>query len=195
MKRLLNIGLFCLSLFTGQLSAAPMLTGNVSFDDTTDLYTYTYVLDTTGYDGNIVEVFIHQNLAFNFDKPYPMAHSEPENWSFVLLVGSAGPNTFEGSHWGWWKDPGTDNDISTFSFTTERGVNTSPENNYAIYNNSFPTPPSGFVEVGRIVGPELVDIPPVSPVPENETYAMMMAGLGMLGFISRRKSRKTHTPR
>jgi hypothetical protein len=29
-----------------------------------------------------------------------------------------------------------------------------------------------------------------APVPEPETYAMMMAGLGMMGFIARRR-RKT----
>lgn len=31
--------------------------------------------------------------------------------------------------------------------------------------------------------------PPVSPVPEPETYAMMLAGLGLLGFAARRKAK------
>jgi hypothetical protein len=29
--------------------------------------------------------------------------------------------------------------------------------------------------------------PPVAEVPEPETYAMMLAGLGMLGFVGRRR--------
>ena len=164
-----------------------MLTGDVSFDDITNLYTYTYTLDTSQYEGNIVEISIHQNLGFNFDEPLPISHTEPDNWMFVLTVGGVADN-ISGSFWAWWKNPGTDNDLATFSFTTERGVNTSLDNNYALYNNSYPTPPSGFIEVGHIVGPALVDIG-VSPVPENETYAMMMAGLGFVGFMVRRKSK------
>jgi hypothetical protein len=31
--------------------------------------------------------------------------------------------------------------------------------------------------------------PPLSPVPEPETYAMMLAGLGLLGFAARRKAK------
>jgi hypothetical protein len=30
----------------------------------------------------------------------------------------------------------------------------------------------------------------VTPVPEPETYAMMLAGLGMLGFMARRRKLK-----
>jgi len=32
---------------------------------------------------------------------------------------------------------------------------------------------------------------PVSPVPEPEIYAMLAAGLGLMGFISRRRARRT----
>jgi len=188
MKRLIHIGFLCLLSIAAQVQAAPMLTGSVSFDSITNLYTYTYTLDTTGYAGNINEISIHQNLGFNFDTPYPVSHSEPDNWQFVLLVGGNDEMTFTGSMWGWWKNFDSGSDVATFSFTTERGVNTSPDNNYALFNNSYPFPPSGFVEKGYIVGPELVNIS--SAVPENETYAIMLAGLGILGFMNRR-SKKT----
>ena len=187
MKRLINIGLLCFLFFTAHVRASPFLTGDVSFDDVTNLYTYTYTLDTSQYAGNIVEISIHQNLGFNFDGHLPVSHTEPDNWMFVLTVGSVADN-ISGSFWAWWKNPGTNNDLATFSFTTERGVNTSPDNNYALYNNSYPEPPSGFIEVGHIVGPELVNIG-VSPVPENKTYALMMVGLGIVGFMARRKSK------
>ncbi|ACT51440.1 PEP-CTERM sorting domain-containing protein [Methylovorus glucosotrophus] len=189
MKRLIHIGFLCLLSFAAQVQAAPMLTGSVSFDDATKLYTYTYTLDTTGYAGNIVEILIHQNLGFNYEGPYPVSHTEPDNWQFVLPVGGNDEVTFTGSMWGWWKNPGTDNDVATFSFTTERGVNTSPDNNYALFNNSYPSPPSGFVEKGYIVGPELITLNLTSAVPENETYAIMLAGLGLLGFMGRRSKR------
>jgi len=192
MKRLVHIGFLCLLSFAAHVQAAPMLTGNVSFDDASKLYTYTYTLDTTGYAGNIIEILIHQNLGFNFETPYPVSHTEPDNWQFVLLVGGNDEVTFTGSMWGWWKNPGTYNDVATFSFTTERGVNTSPNNNYALFN-SYPYLLSGFVEKGYIVGPELVTINPISPVPENETYAIMLAGLGILGFMGRHSKRTSPT--
>lgn len=194
MKRLINICLWFLLIFAAQVRAAPMLTGDVSFDDATNLYTYTYTLDTSHYEGNITEILIHQNLGFNFYDPLPVSHSEPDNWMFVLLVGSgSGDGSMEGSFWGWWKDFGTNNELATFSFTTERGINTSQNNNYALFNSSYPYPPSGFIEVGHIVGPELVlvnpDPDPVSPVPENETYAMLLAGFGIVGFMARRNTK------
>lgn len=39
-------------------------------------------------------------------------------------------------------------------------------------------------------GPETIYIGAVSAVPEPETYAMMMAGLGLMGFVARRRSKK-----
>ena len=32
---------------------------------------------------------------------------------------------------------------------------------------------------------------PVGAVPEPETYAMLLAGLGMMGFVARRRKNKT----
>lgn len=42
---------------------------------------------------------------------------------------------------------------------------------------------------GELTGQEVADLPttPTSPVPEPETYAMMLAGLGLLGTMARRK--------
>ncbi|MBA3695785.1 MAG: PEP-CTERM sorting domain-containing protein [Methylotenera sp.] len=199
MKRLINLGFLFLILAASQVRATPMLAGSVSFDGTTDLFTYTYTLDTSEFEGNIANIDIWQNIGFNFDTPFPVSHTEPLGWMFVLSVGSVGNGPFgseeniAGSFWSWWKNPGdvVYDDIQTFSFTTERSVTTSRENNYGLYNNHRIIP-TGYIEIGHIVGPALVDInDPVSPVPENETYAMMMAGLGVLGFIGRRKHQRT----
>ncbi|HSI44344.1 MAG TPA: PEP-CTERM sorting domain-containing protein [Methylotenera sp.] len=191
MKRLLSIGFLCLFFFITNARAA-LLSGEVSFNDATDLYTYTYTLDATNYDGEISIVDIWQNTNFNFDAPMPIAHTEPVGWQFVLSVGSTGtkplgsPDRISGSFWAWWRNPGIENsDIQTFSFTTERTPSTSLEDNYALYNPLI----GEYFEQGNVVGPQLVDLAPVSPVPENETYAMMLAGLGLIGFISRRSKK------
>ncbi|MEB0136179.1 FxDxF family PEP-CTERM protein [Actimicrobium sp. CCC2.4] len=42
---------------------------------------------------------------------------------------------------------------------------------------------------GNITATPAFASPPVSPVPEPETYAMMLAGLGLLGFAARRKAK------
>jgi hypothetical protein len=50
-----------------------------------------------------------------------------------------------------------------------------------------------FAPSGAVLPPPIVDVPgdglppPVAEVPEPETYAMMLAGLGMLGFVGRRR--------
>ena len=193
MKRLISIGFVFLFFFITNARAA-LLSGEVSFNDTTDLYTYTYTLDNTSYDGRITIIDIWQNTNFNFDAPMPVAHTEPEDWQFVLTVGTTGtepigsPDRISGSFWSWWRLPGTaSSDIQTFSFTTERTPNTSLVDNYALYNPLV----GEYIEQGNIVGPQLVDIAPVSTVPENETYAMMLAGLGLIGFIGRRKQKTT----
>jgi hypothetical protein len=199
MKRLINIGFLCLLFIAVQTRATPMLTGSVNFDDINGLYTYTYTLNTTSYEGNITIVDIWQNSGFYFEGPFPVSHTEPAGWQFVLSVGGVGnqpfgsPENIAGSFWSWWKNPSSNpiySDIQTFSFTTERGVNSSQKNNYGLYNNGSAIP-SAYVEVGHVVGPELVNInyPTPSLVPENETYVMMIAGLGVLGFLGRKKSR------
>jgi hypothetical protein len=47
--------------------------------------------------------------------------------------------------------------------------------------------PTGFINTG---GPSTGASQPVSPVPEPETYAMMLMGLSVIGFMARRKRRK-----
>lgn len=193
MKRLISIGFLFLFFFITNARAA-LLSGDVSFNDVTDLYTYTYTLDTTNYEGDISIVDIWQNTNFNFDAPIPIAHTEPEGWQFVLSVGSVGtepinsPDRITGSFWGWWRGAEFA-DIQTFSFATERTPSTSLEDNYALYNPLV----GQYIEQGHIVGPQLIDLAPVSSVPENETYAMMLAGLGLMGFIGRRKQKGAHS--
>jgi hypothetical protein len=56
------------------------------------------------------------------------------------------------------------------------------------WEDIFPAP----LTTSRIVG---VNTPAIAPVPEPETYAMMLAGFGLMGFVARRrKSNGTKLP-
>lgn len=196
MKRLINIGLFYILFLAANVRAGPLLNGEVSFDDITHLYTYTYTIDTT-INANITELNILQNLAFNSIEPLPVSHTQPDGWNFVMTVGGIsepGDDHIRGSYWAWQNfSSAAADDLLTFSFTTERGVNTTQENNYLMFDPFGTTGPTNFpgVIVGRVVGPEFVTLEevPVSTVPENETYAMMMAGFGIVGFMARRNTK------
>lgn len=48
-----------------------------------------------------------------------------------------------------------------------------------------------YVHVQGIDGGYSAKYTPLSPVPEPETYAMMLAGLGLIGFTARRRKRNT----
>lgn len=197
MKRLINIGLILLFFICSKVQAAPLLTGDVSFDDLTNLYTYTYQLDTSQLSGQTIEVGILQNLGFDFTEPTPTSFTKPDSdWGFGISVGglrNSGAQNIEGSFWMWVTTsfvPSSTNGLLQFSFTTERGVNTTLANNYFIFSSGGTTGPaenSGFIEVGHIVGPEFVNINevPVTAVPENETYMMMVAGLAVIGLIAK----------
>lgn len=57
---------------------------------------------------------------------------------------------------------------------------------YKIYFGGMVTPPQFYPTLGL----DNVSVTAVSPVPEPEGYAMMVAGLGALGLMSRRRLRK-----
>lgn len=199
MKRLINIGLILLLFVCSKVQAAPILTGDVSFDSLTDLYTYTYQLDTSQLTGQTIEVGILQNLGFNFTEPMPTSFTKPDSdWGFSIAVGglkNSGEQNIEGSFWMWVTTsfvPSGANNLLQFSFTTERGVNTSLANNYFIFSSGGTTGPAenpGFIEVGHIVGPEFVTINqvPVTAVPENDTYMMMVVGLTIMGLMAKQQ--------
>lgn len=196
MKRLINIGLLGFLFLAANARASPLLTGDVSFNDITNLYTYTYTIDATQND-RITELNILQNLGFDSMEPLPVSHTQPDGWNFVISIGGIsepGENHIFGSYWAWQQFAPNNSDLLTFSFTTERGVNTTQQNNYLMFDPDGTSGPPAFpgVIVGKILGPEFVTINevPVPTVPENEPYAMMLAGMGIIGFITKRNTKR-----
>ena len=181
-------------------NATSLITGDVTFDNSTNLYTYTYTLDTTTLLNSTVEFSLLQNLGFDFEHPLPVSHTEPEigDWHFVISVGglhNSGDQNIYGSFWSWvhlYNAESVSNIGNlVFSFTTERGINTTTENNYFIFNSgatSGPEENNGFIEIGHVVGPDFINFTPIpTPVPEVNISAMMLGGLGFIGFAMRRR--------
>lgn len=61
-------------------------------------------------------------------------------------------------------------------------------NTFATAHNK-PSPIFGVISVSPFSNPDLTPNPSnwVAPIPEPETYAMLLAGLGMLGFVGKRR--------
>jgi len=57
------------------------------------------------------------------------------------------------------------------------------------FSVGYPHPFVRWIESGEMIGTRLAPIPepPPSPIPEPSTYAMMLVGLGMLGWVGRGK--------
>lgn len=53
------------------------------------------------------------------------------------------------------------------------------------------TQPASHANMGTTYSVHLSGVDVAAPVPEPETFAMLMAGLGVLGAVARRKNRKT----
>jgi hypothetical protein len=64
------------------------------------------------------------------------------------------------------------------------GLNSENKNLQAIYSNDTDMAVTKMLVIGAFVQGESV---PVTPVPEPETYAMLLAGLGVLGAVARRR--------
>lgn len=198
MKRTIELTLLTILslLMLPNAYAANLLTGEVTFDNSTNLYTYTYTLDTTTLLDHTVNIGILQNLGIDWSYPLPVSHTEPVlgDWIFKMTAGglsNSGSLNIYGTFWTWehnyFSESVSNVGNLVFSITTPRGVNTSTANNYFIYNGGATTGPSenaGFIEIGHIVGPEFINFtPPPLPVPEQQVYVMMIFGLGLISLI------------
>ena len=183
-----------IALLGAGVASASVLTGDVVFNPTSQLYTYSYALDTSLMPpgSGSVEISILQNEAFNFYAPYPVSHAEPPGWQLVLTVGTGAPSPdLSGSFWAWWNTPPgplPNNEVLTFQFATERAPVAETRNNYWVYSSDTDVN-GGFFEYGHIVGPSLVNIeqPPLPPpIPEPSTMWLLLLG-GAVLFAGRRR--------
>ncbi len=200
MSKLLLPGLIAWVLIwpAHSVHAVPAVTGEVSFDAGTQLYTYTYTVDTRHLGGGTVIFDVLQNIAENFLQPQPVSMSGPAG--FVATHLSVGgykdpPISVYGSHWGWIStayDTVYGAEPLVFSFVTERGVSNSTENNFYLWSGGYFAGPGDVFSqhvfgFGHVVGPQLVNIPQL--VPEPASAALLPMGLLLLAMLRWRSSR------
>lgn len=75
---------------------------------------------------------------------------------------------------------------------TKTGMFSTTDNLYLDFSQLAANTAYTMVVSGDAVGrSSYTSIIQLAPVPEPETYAMLLAGLGVMGFVARRKSRKS----
>lgn len=79
------------------------------------------------------------------------------------------------------------NEYSFSRFLIEENT-TSPYSRFDSLSATFQAPVDMILLIGYGVTARINDAP-VTPVPEPETYAMLLAGLGLIGFVGKRKSK------
>ena len=179
---------------TCPLSAnAAILSGNVSFDSNTGLYTYSYILDNTSGPAAIKELSVLVDSSQDRVSTPPLSYTTSAGWSFGKAVSGSSANSplnEYGAFWQWYASQAlpTGGTMSGFSFTTSSAPVTGSANNYFLWSNSYTSGPSligngGIVEWGHIVAP---DFGATVPVPA----AVWLFGSGLLGLVgvARRKA-------
>jgi hypothetical protein len=175
---------------------AATLSGNVSFDTNTGLYTYSYILDNTSGTAAIKEFSVLFDSSQASVSPPPHSYTAPSGWSFGQAVSGSSadsPLNEYGAFWQWRASQAlpTGSSMNGFSFTTPYAPVTGTDNNYFLWSNSYTGGPSligngGIVEWGHIVAPDF-SAPAAVPVPA----AAWLFGSGLLGLfgVARRKAR------
>jgi len=187
MYRLMRV-VFALSFALGTLlggvrcSASPIVSGSVSFDSITHLYTYSYVLDYSGPE-RITEWGVLINSFDWIPSLVPSAFTSPAGWNFVAnAVGYVPPPAdFGGTFWDWvpLEKASSSGD---FSFTTSQAPTPFiANNNYFVFSGQTLT------EYGHVVAPDfLISVPPVV-TPEPPSIMLLASGLLTGVGIFRRK--------
>ena len=152
----------------GASALGAMLSGSVSFDSTSNLYTYSYVVDNTfGLAPiNTIDIFVNSHqIDYSFA---PVSTTSPAGFIFDGVSAGCGSPLFENpcaTAWGWFDGiPGgvpVGSVLGGFSFTTPVAPTT---NNYTNYGLFALTLPNAVVGSGHIVAPEEVPEPVTAPL-------------------------------
>ena len=177
---------------SGRACADPILSGSVSFDPTTGLYTYSYTLDNQSGPAPIydIDILIDMTVIGYISS----SHTNPAGWtSYSAQSGySALPPLDEyGMFWEWYTPGGgvpVGSDLSGFSLITRVAPSTSSSNDYFLSGAGYsggPAPNYGVAEYGHVVAP-LFPADWVVPEPSTALPAAI-AGLMGLGYAWRRR--------
>lgn len=176
------------------MANAAILSGNVSFDSNTGLYTYSYALDNTSGPAAIKELSVLFDSSQNSVSAPPHSYATPGGWSFGEAVSGRSadsPLNEFGAFWQWYAGQALPigSTMGGFSFTTSFAPVTGSANNYFLWSNSYTDGPSaigngGILEWGHIVAPNF-SAPTAVPAPAT----VWLFGSGLMGLVgvARRK--------
>lgn len=179
---------------------AAMLSGNVSFDSESGLFTYSYTLDNTAGLASIKELAVLVDSSQATVSTPPLSFTTPAGWSFSGAVSgssASSPLNEYGAFWLWYASQAlpVGGAMSGFSFTTSFAPDTGTANNYFLWSNSYSGGPSmigngGILEWGHIVAPDF-SASAVVPIPA----AAWLFGAGLLGLIGVARRPRVHRER
>jgi PEP-CTERM motif-containing protein len=179
---------------SGTAAAGPMLTGAVTYDRSTQLYTYSYTLDDRSAPGPVdvidVRVATHVYDVFHLN---PVGHTAPAPFAeFYTAQGGWDTPEFAGGTFYEWNAgralPGLTPGVhSGLSFTSRYGPGTGDVANYALFSRAM-NPGGTQVEVGRVFAPDLTN------TPEPGTLALVAAGLTVVGLRGMRRGGRVSQP-
>jgi len=172
------------------------LTGSVSFGN--GLYTYSYELSAS--DTPVTEVLVLVNSTAARYSLAPLSSTTPAGWYQATFGGRSldGVSDSYVTWWGWGNQAAGTAAVTGFSFTTTAAPAANPVAvTYALFSPAYTGGPPQHRDffLGSVIAPDflLPDEPPPSTVPEADTYAMLLAGLGLIGAIGRRRAKRNRS--
>lgn len=186
----LAVFLLLVASFFGR-AQANILSCSVSFDSTTNLYTYSYTLDNTFGPAAIDELSVLIDGAGFATSLEPAAITSPDGWFFHRAISgdSANPPLNEfGTFW-LWQGGGAlslavGDTLGGFSFTTAEEPLFSNSNNRFLSAPTYTDSARAAFQRQQQFAPFVDPIP--NPIPEPQTWLMLLAGT--LGLLAAKRS-------
>jgi hypothetical protein len=174
--------------WAGSATAGPMLSGSVSYDPGTHLYTYSYTLDDRTAADPVTHIYIRVLTdAFNPGLTPTNATTVPP-YQFGTFTGQGligHPELPGGTFFGWTvggdPPPVTAGLKDGFSFTTPYAPMTGGPPDFYLWSTGATDAPGGLAngvqEVGWVVAPDFA----IAPTPEPGSLALAVLGLMGVG--------------
>jgi hypothetical protein len=172
---------------SGNGGTTPATWNDGGYISTGDIYGWNSFGAPTKFLGNL----LGQKLSFDLSSSQ---NDSAANTFFTVLIASGSTELY------WYGGTPSTNGFSSFSVNLDMpstgwriGGNGYSNSGAIVTQHEFASVLSNVtrlhIDADWYVGPDNVrlDNVTISPVPEPETYAMMLAGLGLLGFMARRK--------